>query len=287
MIQPSADALEAFVEAAATGSFSAAARKLGRSQSTISTAVAHLEVDLGLTLFDRSRRSPTLTAEGRALLPRAEAVLAAYGTLHRCAADLLAGFEPTLTVALSDTYQSDRFENALTAFQDRFPGTRLECLIAESGDLVDLVQSGRAQLGFVEQQGAYPKDVAADTVSEATEIALFVAPGHPLAAEKGWIGVDMLRGHRELRLSTIRQAAPDGDAGAAWSAPSYLMLMEMAQLGLGWAPLPRWLVERFSEPALRELRVRGWPKRVHVDAVWSRRRRMGPAGSWLLQDMLR
>ncbi|VTR34556.1 HTH-type transcriptional activator AllS [Serratia fonticola] len=57
----SPEALLAFVEAAALGSFSAAARRLRKSQSTISTAIANLEADLGLTLFDRQARQPVLT----------------------------------------------------------------------------------------------------------------------------------------------------------------------------------------------------------------------------------
>lgn len=52
------------------GSFSAAARKLGKSQSTVSTAIANLEIDLGLNLFDRSSRKPMLTEHGRVVLHR-------------------------------------------------------------------------------------------------------------------------------------------------------------------------------------------------------------------------
>ncbi len=78
----SQEVLLAFVQAATQGSFSAAARKLGRSQSTISTAVASLEIDLDLMLFDRSSRKPTLTPAGHVMLQRAEAILAAN---HRMA----------------------------------------------------------------------------------------------------------------------------------------------------------------------------------------------------------
>ncbi len=48
------EVLQAFVQAATQGSFSAAARKLGKSQSTVSAAVANLEIDLDVVLFDRS-----------------------------------------------------------------------------------------------------------------------------------------------------------------------------------------------------------------------------------------
>ena len=65
----SPESLQAFVEAAALGSFSAAARRLRKTQSTVSTAIAHLEADLGVSLFDRSGRYPQLTEAGRRCSP--------------------------------------------------------------------------------------------------------------------------------------------------------------------------------------------------------------------------
>ena len=50
----SLDQLQAFVSAADHGSFSAAARQLGKAQSAVSTAVINLEIDTGVDLFDRS-----------------------------------------------------------------------------------------------------------------------------------------------------------------------------------------------------------------------------------------
>ena len=279
------EVLLAFVEAATQGSFSAAARKLGRSQSTISAAVVSLEIDLNLTLFDRSSRKPGLTPAGRVVLQRAEEILAATSRLEMTASQLSQGVEAKLTVALSDTYQSDRFEASLSAFEQRYPDLELECLIAECDDLVALVQSGRAQIAFAEMQDSYPPDLVNSTVDERTEIALFVSPQHPLAT-LARIDQEVLQQHRELRLATIVNPYESRAKGRVWSAPSYLMLLEMAQGGFGWAPLPRWLVARFGPGTLQELQVRGWPKTVSVDALWSRLHPPGPAGSWLLGKML-
>src|ERR1700758_5218971 len=55
-------------------SFSAAGRRLGRAQSVVSQTLAHMEGQLGIRLFDRSKRIPVLTEAGRALLPDARAV---------------------------------------------------------------------------------------------------------------------------------------------------------------------------------------------------------------------
>ena len=279
------EVLQAFVQAATQGSFSAAARKLGKSQSTVSAAVASLEIDLDVLLFDRSSRKPTLTPAGHVLLQRAEQVLEASSRLALAASQLSQGLEPKLTIAMSDTYQSDRFEIALKAFEQRYPDLELECLIAECDDLIALVQSGRAQIAFIEQQEGYPPDLTCSPVGERTEIALYVSNQHPLAGLHD-ILPQTLQQHRELRLASIIKPNDTRATGRVWSAPSYLMLMEMAQLGFGWAPIPRWLVERLGAGQLVELKARGWPRAVAVDALWSRQHAPGPAGSWLLGKML-
>lgn len=219
--------------------------------------------------------------------------LEAGAAIDRIAARLARGEEARLTLVVSDTYQSKRYEQTLTALERRFPALELECQIAEHEDVLDLIQQGRAQLGLMAARAAYPADIGAATIAEESEFGLFVGRTHPLAAVgDAEVPHAALRDARELRLNTY--AMPDGRgedgrivAGAhRWSAPSYLMLLEMAVLGFGWAELPRWMVEHFARDRLCELRARGWPRRVRVDAVWSRSRPLGPAGAWLLDAML-
>ncbi|WP_296229018.1 LysR family transcriptional regulator [Ralstonia sp. UBA689] len=289
----SSEALLAFAEAATLGSFSAAARKLGKRQSTISEAIGNLEIDLGLTLFDRSTRQPTLTEAGRAMLAQVRRVLDAGEQMDLLAAQMAGGLEARLTLVMSDTYQSDRYEQTLASLEQRYPELELECLIAEDEDVVDIIQQGRAQLGLVAAQASYPPDIGAATISERSEIGLFVGRQHPLAryGDKE-VPHTALREARELRLNTfVDPVGPRANAAPVrsprrWSAPSYLMLLEMAVLGFGWTELPRWLVDHFAAERLHEVRARGWPRHVLVDAVWSRKRTLGQAGAWLLETML-
>lgn len=283
----SPEALSAFAEAAALGSFSAAARKLGKSQSTVSSAIANLEIDLGLTLFDRSSRKPTLTEHGHVVLSQVNDILAASDRLDRAASALGAGLEAKLSVVWSDMYQSDRFADILIAFERCFPDIEFECLIAEHGDLVDLVQTGRAHIGVVATQRMYPPDIGSAMMAEQSEVTLFAAKTHPLATLKD-LTPDVLANFRELRLNTYLEGHAQTAllSRRAWSAPSYLMLLEMAVLGFGWAAIPRWMVSRFAADKLHELDARGWPQRVPIDAIWSRQRPLGRAGTWLLQEML-
>lgn len=67
--------LTAFVTVVETGGFSAAARRLGDSQSAISKSVNALEKRLGVRLFNRSTRSVTLTDQGRRYYDRTKPLL--------------------------------------------------------------------------------------------------------------------------------------------------------------------------------------------------------------------
>ncbi len=58
-----------FVQVAEAGSFVAAGHRLGISGSAVGKAIARLEEELGVRLFNRSTRSMALTEEGQ-LLPR-------------------------------------------------------------------------------------------------------------------------------------------------------------------------------------------------------------------------
>jgi DNA-binding transcriptional LysR family regulator len=57
----SLDQLRIFVAAADEGSFTAAARRVRRTQSAISEAISNLEAQLGVVLCDRGGRYPVLT----------------------------------------------------------------------------------------------------------------------------------------------------------------------------------------------------------------------------------
>ncbi|WP_299149817.1 LysR family transcriptional regulator, partial [uncultured Acinetobacter sp.] len=54
------------------GSFSAAARQLGKVPSAVSMSIANLEIDLNLNLFQRIGREPVPTAQALTLYDKTE-----------------------------------------------------------------------------------------------------------------------------------------------------------------------------------------------------------------------
>lgn len=73
-LPPRWDDLQAFLAVARTGRLTAGARRMMIEHTTLSRRIARLEAGLGAPLFDRSPTGYSLTAEGHALLPRAESM---------------------------------------------------------------------------------------------------------------------------------------------------------------------------------------------------------------------
>src|SRR5579859_5666841 len=103
------------------GSFAAAAKRLNRSQSTISYAVARLQDQLGTKLFEIKGRRAHLTEMGRVLLADAEPHLAGFHQLEQRARSLASGGESEVRVSVDSIFPNERLFAALAAFAQRFP----------------------------------------------------------------------------------------------------------------------------------------------------------------------
>jgi len=273
------------VQTVESGSFSAAARALRKSQSTISTAVANLETDLGFALFSREARSPVLTDNGRRALVQVREILRASAQLDELAVRLAGEVEPCLSLAISDFWQADYHESLLKRFDARYPEIEFECMIAEDADVIDLLQAGRAHIGVIRVQPDYPEEIATARLQVEAQMAIYLHQDHPLAQEQS-VSEQKLKHVRQLCLNTWTESERYQSGKGIWSAPSYLLLLEMAEQGFGWSILPRWLVEQFGHQLLRELPVTGWPQKISVDVAWSRRSPPGPAGRWMIDQLL-
>ena len=280
----SPEALEAFLYVVETGSFSATARKLKKSQSTISTAIANLELDLGVTLFDRNSRYPVITQDGLRVLPYVKAIFTANERLEALSVRLTNNIESRLSFVLSDLWETAHHESILQQFSERYPDTEFECIIAEDDDVIDSIQSGRSHVGVLRVQKKYPVDISTARLQVGTEMAIFIRQDNPLARLDS-VDIDALQTVRQLVLKTY--VSPDNvlSTGPVWSSPSLLMLLEMAEQGFGWGVLPRWLVLQFGHRVLKELSVEGWPQLFEVDVIWSNKNPPGPAGRWLIDEL--
>jgi DNA-binding transcriptional LysR family regulator len=132
------DALIAFATVIDTGSFSAAAARLGQTPSGVSRTISRLEAQLGMALMHRTTRRLDLTEEGSWLLARARKVLA---ELEDTEAQVVARrSQPSGLVRVNAaTPALDHLVAPLAAeFLDAYPLVKLELTSGET--VIDLIE---------------------------------------------------------------------------------------------------------------------------------------------------
>ena len=121
----SLDAWEILQAVVQLGGFGPAAKKLNRSQSTISYAIGRLQEQLGVRLFEIHGRKAQLTEAGRALLVDVEPHLAGFHELEQRARAMATGGASDLGISVDSIFPDDRLFEALAAFSRSFPHVRL------------------------------------------------------------------------------------------------------------------------------------------------------------------
>jgi DNA-binding transcriptional LysR family regulator len=145
--------LAAFCQVARLGSFTAAGRVLGYTQSTISRQISELEKAYDVTLFDRLARGVRLTEQGHRLLGHAEAVLDRLNTAERdldSARGLAAG---RLRVGAFDTANVALVPRALAAFRAAYPQVALSLVEGVTQRQLTHLRDGEVDVAVV---SAYP-----------------------------------------------------------------------------------------------------------------------------------
>lgn len=134
------DGLRAFVAVAESGSFTAAAARLGMSNRLSSKYVAELESRLGTRLLQRTTRRVGLTAAGETLLARAPALLEDLDSLLADLAEGTRGFSGTLRISAPVTFGERYVQDLLGRFAALHPALTIDLRLNDAH--VDLAAEG-------------------------------------------------------------------------------------------------------------------------------------------------
>ncbi|MNH83252.1 HTH-type transcriptional regulator GltR [compost metagenome] len=135
------DLLRAFIAVAETGSFTAAAEVVARSQSAVSQKIIRLEEILGMRVFERTSRTLTLTAEGERLLVGARKVMLHFDSFMR---EMRAPVTVnTLRLGISENLVPTQLPRLLSRFSKLYPDLELELTTGLSNDLLADHEAGR------------------------------------------------------------------------------------------------------------------------------------------------
>jgi DNA-binding transcriptional LysR family regulator len=185
--------LRVLVEVAQTGSFTAAARELGYTQSAVSRQVAGLEATAGRALFERRRDGVTLTAAGARLLARAVRVID----------ELDAAAREVAGPAVAGRVRLGAFSTAAAGLLPRVLAVLPRDLVVTVREgstpaLTRALRAGTIDLAVIAQLPPFrPPDAESPrldltTLSEG-ELVIAVGAGHPFAARRA-VEVGELRG---------------------------------------------------------------------------------------------
>jgi DNA-binding transcriptional LysR family regulator len=130
--------LKAFLETAETGSLSAAARKLGLTQPTLSRQVAAIEQSMGVTLFERVGKTMALTHTGLDLLEHARAMGVAADALRLAATGRSEALGGVVSVSASDAVAAYLLPPLVRQLREQEPGIAIE--VISSNALSDLLR---------------------------------------------------------------------------------------------------------------------------------------------------
>ncbi len=288
---PTLDQIVVFLAVVETGSFAQAARKLGRATSVVSYAIANLESQLGLSLFQRAgSRRPELTEAGRAILSDTRGIAMALDGLLAKARGLTAGLEAEVALVVDVMLPPGRLVKALGDFRRRFPTVALRLEVETLGAVTERVLAGQAAFGI-----SGPLEMESDLLvrgpAGSVKLVAVAAPDHPLALIEGAIGAHAARDHVQLVLSDRSPLTAGRDFGVlsvkTWRLADLGAKHALLLAGLGWGNMPGFMVrEDIRRGRLVELKIEG-PDEIDyaLHSVSLAAHPPGPAGAWLMQRL--
>ena len=129
-----------FLAVASVNSLSAAARKLDVGPMQVSRRLSALEEDLGVRLFHRTTRSVSLTAEGEAFLPYAQAMSEADESARGELSPTTSKVSGVLRMTAPSVFGQSIVLSLLPALLERHPDLRIDLDVSDR--VVDMVRQG-------------------------------------------------------------------------------------------------------------------------------------------------
>ena len=264
--------LEVFLAVAQERSFSRAAESLHRTQPAVSQAIRRLETELGESLFDRSSKDGTLTAAGRVLLDFSQQMLNLRHHAHSAIRELRDLHRGKLTLGANE-YTVMSLLSLIPIFRARHPHIKIEIKRSLASRIPGEIIGRDVEIGVVSFK---PTDAAIKFMSIGVdELALVVAPNHPLAAQgtvsvrelgaEAFIAHNVPSPYREKVIKTFEKHRTP--LNISMEMPTLESIKRLVEQGLGIALIPRLAAQieiergQLAGLAVREMK---FERRLHL-----------------------
>jgi DNA-binding transcriptional LysR family regulator len=227
------------------GGFQAGAARLGRTHSTVFTAIKNLEAQLGLRLLDRQGYRVSLTDAGRSFHDRTRVFLHEFGQLRNHARQLAMGEESELHVVIGDLCPLPEVLGLLRRFFDGCPGTRLHLHFEALSGPAERLFDGEADLII---HHIDKSDLRLEFIDLFTGTLIpVVAPNFLPFPISDAITPDQMRDHVQcvIRDTARHSVAHDYyliEGARSWTVNDQLMKKEIILQGMGWGHMATFLI---------------------------------------------
>ncbi|MBR5557613.1 MAG: LysR family transcriptional regulator [Acinetobacter sp.] len=272
-----------------TGSFSAAARQLGKVPSAVSMSIANLEIDLNLLLFHRGGREPVATTQALTLYEKTEQLLIEINQWKQHAFALSEGLESSLNIVVVSELLHVQWTDYISLLEQQFPELQINIFSAPQEDALKMLMNQTAQLALMfEREQLESREQFVELKREA--LVAVAAIDSPLAQCEQVSYEQILQSRQIAIASRDRTLKPELlFSKKYWRTDNNHSACAMIMQGLGWGILP---VEMLNQnPHIKQkLKILNFldfsPKfEYFVDLVWSRESQLGAAACFLIQHI--
>lgn len=244
-----------FVNSSEKGSFSAAARSMKKSHSAISTAIANLESDLGVQLFDRSAKYPTLTADGERFYQQSILLLRQIERMQGAASSSIEEVEQNITIGLEELVPLAIVETTIEKTASRFPYTNISVIRGSGEYLRSQLENGEVNVVVASNDSGMTRALDFYAIVELPLVTV-CSPDSELA-DLDFVDNETLLGTRQLCCTSMLEnpilqlsikVSPE-----VWQITDQDDLLKLVEQGLGWAAVPRIMAE--ERVALGSLKI--------------------------------
>lgn len=193
-------------------SFAAAAEELFRVPSAISYTVKKLEEDLGVIIFDRSKRKAEFTPTGQLILKHGRSILQATDNLSVMAVQAESGWETELKICIDNIMNYAPIYALIGEFQKLHAHVEIKLVEEVFGGTFDALNSGRVDL-------AIGTPVELDTVKYhqleigKIDFIFAIAKDHPLTLLNQPISMDEVKKYASIVVSDSSRKLPARSSG--------------------------------------------------------------------------
>lgn len=183
-----------YVAVATTRNFTRAAEQMHIAQPPLSRQIQQLEDELGVQLLQRNSRPVRLTEAGRLFYEQALQVLHRVDQMKNAARQVGRNQRQSISIAYVASTLYGGLPMLVRMFRKRYPDTDVHLVDMGSIQQIQELKSGRIDLGFGRIRSN--DSSVARTVLREERLVLAIAPGSPLAADSGRIGLPALADQR-------------------------------------------------------------------------------------------